>query len=65
MSSEDRDLGIKFVYQCGSCGYSFFVEAEEPAAQPERERACPQCGSAGARFTFTLGSSCGCATPIG
>ena len=62
----DRDEGpgdsprpdIKYIDACGTCGFSFYMEAKDPAAEPQLAVPCPQCGASDARFTFKLGGSC-------
>ncbi len=49
---------IKYIYACGTCGFSFYMEAKDPAAEPQLAVPCPQCGASDARFTFKLGGSC-------
>lgn len=61
---EDRETAAKYIYNCSSCGYSFYTEAVESAGAPAPTTVCPQCGSPDAHFTFLLNgggcSSTGC-----
>lgn len=47
----------KYIYACLSCGYSFYLDAEDSLEPPAPTCECPQCADPRAEFSFVLGGS--------